>query len=1697
MFKKNRTTLLAGISILLLSLLLMGAAGPGPQAAELLFPLDTLAQAQFIDDDDKACSAFAAGKLATVDGSTLNAYTCDGGNDYRLVIHEPRKLVKDGSDVYVVDYRGVSGNQHTITANIPVPDFVLTKKDFTNQWFDLEVPVANDKQVFFNENTDSSWAGLYTIPTGTNAGSGLTDWHTLVGITLEWADTASEAIDIMGYLIETYGLRGSAESFMVSDPNEVWVIEIPGNSKIWLAQRVPDNAVCFHANRLRLQEFDWDDADNYRYSKDEKGVATAVSNAATRRITDTAHPFYVSGQTEQAFYYEPDRDGAFNFERIYSSQSSRTSTGNFRREFIALTLLCPSVNWDHAGISYPVWVVPEIDVTAEWVMDVLWKNVYDIPEGYSKYYNGEYSLYEGYAAGPYKMADRASGAGTFERPIATQTQTYCTVGVARDWVPDELGLLWFSNNIARTGIFAPIYVSAKTLPASWWDLPGFADEQGEPIIFQWVYQPESTWWQFQHLKTLCNVRYKDMIAEVRNGYGSGASRIKGFNEIEADFREIQAMVETEALSKTGAARIDYLTDYTYGACESVDYVVREMIAHLITRYRNGSPASAVGPEWVALFQEDLPANRSTINYNNAGHYHTVKFDPGAGKFLLEDAKYAFDSQGSLLKKVAFFNIGVALPPEPYLAGYAFAGWYDGENEFKFYSAVSADITLTAKWENAHQAALTAYNKAHADFSAYYNTSNWTFLKHLLSDYTDASVAEAERIMGAAGQAHANLLAAYGKLAAGRFGENDDTDVIIRGTDLLNGGIADMLAILKLKVKSEDVIEAYNAAHAAYSAYYNTATWQFKADMFADYTYGSVMEAQRIMNAAGGAHAALLAQYGKLAAGRFDVSDNGDVIAEGTAILNGGVEGMLAVLQKTPEEDEEDKCSSIAVGKAATADGSTLNAYTCDGTNDFRLVVMPAGDWDPEVDEYVIDYVGVTGNTHSSRKSIPQVAHTYQWFRAEVPVANEHQVFFNENTCASWSGLSNRTSAECFMDWHTLVALALQRAATASEAVDVMGQLIDEYGLRGSAEDFTVSDPNEVWLFEIPGNSTVWVAQRIPDNAACYHANRLRLQEIDFDDPDNFRYSENLVSWPATKAITNTDHPYYVAGETHYYYEPERDGPFSFEKVYSTTARRERLYDARREFIAMTLLCPSIDWDDASISLPVYVVPEFKITPEWIMDVLWKNVYEIEEGYSEYYDGKYSMLNDWAAGPYGSPDRQSLSPGLTFERPIAVQTQTYCTVGVARDWVPDELGLLWYSNNVARTGIFVPIYVSARELPDAWSNIKGFTNEEGTNVAYTFNYDPASTWWQFQHLKTLCNFRYKDMIADVRSGYYTGTGANRVQVVKGFNEIEADFRTNQAAVEAAALELSGAARVDYLTNYTKDACDTATQAAKDMIAHLVFRFRNGSPSSTVAPKWQELFAQYNPATYTTINHDYKALGYFDVTFDPGLGAFDLDESYPNQWALKSSGVLPKRVASQNLGVAAPPQPLREGYTFAGWFDAAEGGTEYTTQTPVTGDITLYAQWAAPAKGQISVGFPGIQGATVQYYTNVSQWVTVGVFDGSAGFTIPPGHMPTWGVTTVRVIKDGMYHTFTLNSLDEPVVLQTPLATIKVIGVVSPCNLAIVQDNWVYPYTPALIGAANEFLVFDNGKKYEVRVQKPGEPIISIKGIGAGETVDLSK
>ena len=182
------------------------------------------------------------------------------------------------------------------------------------------------------------------------------------------------------------------------------------------------------------------------------------------------------------------------------------------------------------------------------------------------------------------------------------------------------------------------------------------------------------------------------------------------------------------------------------------------------------------------------------------------------------------------------------------------------------------------------------------------------------------------------------------------------------------------------------------------------------------------------------------------------------------------------------------CTNLLVGKDASADGSTMISYAADSYGMFGFLhFVPAADWAEGAMREVKDW-----DTGRPQGFIPQIAHTYK----VIGNMNENQVAIGETT---WGGREELWDT-VGIDYGSLIYIALERSATAREAIEWFITLVNEYGYASEGESFSFGDPDEVWFMDLigkgPGRKGAnWVAVRIPDNAISAHANQARITTI--------------------------------------------------------------------------------------------------------------------------------------------------------------------------------------------------------------------------------------------------------------------------------------------------------------------------------------------------------------------------------------------------------------------------------------------------------------------------------------------------------------------------------------------------------------------------------------------------------------------------
>lgn len=413
--------------------------------------------------------------------------------------------------------------------------------------------------------------------------------------------------------------------------------------------------------------------------------------------------------------------------------------------------------------------------------------------------------------------------------------------------------------------------------------------------------------------------------------------------------------------------------------------------------------------------------------------------------------------------------------------------------------------------------------------------------------------------------------------------------------------------------------------------------------------------------------------------------------------------------------EASACTNFIITRGASTDGSIMVTYAADShqlygclykyTPSKRAVaMMPVYEWDTG------KYLG----------DIPQAEVTY----STVGNMNEHSLIITETT---FGGREELVDPEGRVDYGSLIYIALQRARTAREAIDVIVDLANTYGYASSGESFSIADTEEAWIMELigkgPGNKgIVWVARRIPDGYICAHANQARITTFPKDDPENCLYAPDVISFAREKG--------YYSGD---------DADFSFCDAYAPLnfsamrACEARVWSFFRTFADdMDKYVDYAMGYNAANRMPLWVKPAAKISPKQVFDAM-RDHFE---------DTPMDMTKDLGAGGHGLPYRwRPMSfevDGKEYinERATATQQTGFWMVGQAR---PGKTGILWFGVDDAATSCLTPIYCNTTEVPECFAEGNGSMLE----------YSPTSAFWLFNRVTNFAYLRYDMMSADIR------------------------------------------------------------------------------------------------------------------------------------------------------------------------------------------------------------------------------------------------------------------------------------------------------------------------------------------------------------
>ncbi|WP_430809727.1 MULTISPECIES: dipeptidase [unclassified Carboxylicivirga] len=399
------------------------------------------------------------------------------------------------------------------------------------------------------------------------------------------------------------------------------------------------------------------------------------------------------------------------------------------------------------------------------------------------------------------------------------------------------------------------------------------------------------------------------------------------------------------------------------------------------------------------------------------------------------------------------------------------------------------------------------------------------------------------------------------------------------------------------------------------------------------------------------------------------------------------------------------CTSIMVGKAATTDGSVITSHTCDGRYRTWLTIETGQTFDNDTTTPIYKGKLKTETPWDMRKmqqvgTIPQAKETYSFLNTAYPCLNEKQLAIGETTFVGPEELVNEKGMFLIEE---LQRIALERCSTARDAIQLIGELIEEYGYGDWGECITIADKKEVWQMEIVGEGPdkiggIWAAQRIPDGHVGVSANISRIGEIDLKDKDHYMASKNVKT--AAKKLGRWD------GKK----------PFKFWKAYGDVEKPFKI----REYFILNALAPSLNLDFNANELPFSVKPDKKVSVQDVM-ALYRETYEgtaydmtqnLLVTKKKYNDKKEEIGVDTIKSPIANPwmgrsERNlynQLNEGtVEFQRTVAVAWCSYSEIIQLRDWLPDEIGgIAWFSFDNPGQSPRIPIYSGTTQLPESFN-----------------------------------------------------------------------------------------------------------------------------------------------------------------------------------------------------------------------------------------------------------------------------------------------------------------------------------------------------------------------------------------------------------
>jgi dipeptidase len=491
-----------------------------------------------------ACTNFLVTKGASIDGSTMITYAADSHTLYGELYYQPAMDYPAGAmrDIYEWDTGKFLGR---------IPQVAHTYSVIGNM---------NEFQLAIGETT---YGGREEL--GKQSGA-IMDYGSLIYVTLQRAKTAREAIEVIADLMDKFGYASSGESFSISDPNEVWIMEIIGKGDgekgaVWAAQRIPDGYISGHANQARITTFPMNDPVNCLFSKD------VISFAREKGWFDGKNKDFSFSDV----YAPVDFSGArFSDARVFAG-FNKVYSGMKQYEEYAMGNVKHDGENKFPSNRMPLWVKPDKKLSVQDVMGMM-----------RDHYQGTaLDMTKDVGAGPFKLPYRwrpltfkvDSANYVNERAISTQQTGFSFVAQSRSWLPDPVGgILWFGVDDAYSTCYTPMYCGITEIPEC------FKVGNGDML----TYSETAAFWVFNVVSNFTYLRYDAMIPDVQKVQKSLEDKFVAYTP------SVDAAAQNLWNAGKKAEARQFLTDYSVNQANGMTKEWTKLSQYLFVKFIDGN-----------------------------------------------------------------------------------------------------------------------------------------------------------------------------------------------------------------------------------------------------------------------------------------------------------------------------------------------------------------------------------------------------------------------------------------------------------------------------------------------------------------------------------------------------------------------------------------------------------------------------------------------------------------------------------------------------------------------------------------------------------------------------------------------------------------------------------------------------------------------------------------------------------------------------------------------------------------------------------------------------------------------------------------------------------------------------------------------------------------------------------------------------